>query len=196
MDQGEVVVLSAIWWAWDHPLIRKANNAALLESCLRATERAFAENIRKGRKPDSWKGFESHPSLPRDPRNIRRVFQGELNLTTEFLLGIASILDVRLDELYPKDTREWLAKSTVYLSEFFRGQALTNERATFCHAREYASFRLGQLAGGCRLGTTCELEACLESLEPGRRAAVIAVTKSIGPGLRMIGSGRPRESHG
>jgi len=165
-ESGEILAESCVWWSWDHELIRRALQTALLEHWLPGVDRALRDNASGGRPPSTWD--ELAAILRRNTRNIRRTKAGVYTPTHGFFLGVAAIFGLPVRQFIP-DTADWLAAATWELC----GASVSVEEA-----RCYVASRLTGLAGASRNGAAAEksvrkvvahLGAVLESIDKDMR---------------------------
>jgi len=170
MDEGVTLALTQMWWSWHTREIRQALAAALLDHWLPQAQKAMQKNLKAGSRHGHWNDVTA---LQRNPRNIRRVIQGQSAATGGFLLGIAAVLRLEVQMLYPT-TREWVAGAAGRLCR--RNLAEGDGRA-------YAAFVLERPSPD-KACSEKELQRRLEAVSPESRAAVLRVARALGASLQ------------
>lgn len=170
MDNEVMLALTQVWWSWNTPSIHKALSIALLDHWLPKAENVLRGNAAAGGRPTGW---DDLTALRRNPRNVRRVVQGESATSAGFLLGIAAILQLETRDVYP-DTADWIARAATHLSRC----PLSEE-----DCRSYASFVLQQPLNGKGYCLT-DVEEALQAVSREVREAVLTVAQQIEPALK------------
>jgi hypothetical protein len=201
MDTGERLALSRYWWTSEAKQIHKAVEAGQRLRWRPAVDAALRRNAAAKqlgtscRRPSCWSGLAV---LNRFVQNIDRIAKGQHAATKEFLLGVASILNLATDALYP-DTCEWVAGATHYLcmqeqraafeaegrkpaDAYERARAST---ASLGESHVYARFMLDHPPTDGAMHEE-DIEADLLDLPPDKRAVVRKVAAQLAPALERI----------
>ena len=166
-----MLALSQAWWSWNAPAIHKALTAAhhghwwpQLELALKATAKSDEQASER----------EKLTALRRNPRNIRRVVEGQSAATPGFLLGIAGIFGLEVQHLYP-NTAAWITGATASLC----GGCLSENDCAV-----YVAFVLQRPAAGMGPSQS-ELEQKLRAIPAKNRTTVLRVARALGRALQM-----------
>ncbi len=171
MIDGELLALTQLWWCWDTPRIRRALAASLLEHWLPQAKSALKRNAQRRLQPATWWALKE---LRRNPRNVRRVIEGNSATTAGFLLGIATILRLNVRRLYP-ELLAWVSRAARHLC----GRQMA---ASDCAV--YAEFVIARPPCG-RSWFPTETECRLRALSPEIREKVLRVAQQLGPVLQQ-----------
>ncbi len=112
MNDGLTFALFDYWWAWNAPRTRKAVWTALAPHFGGVVESPFGVNRAAGRKPSSWSELIV---LGRTEQTIERGLAGKQNMTLEFILGVACLLNIEPSCLVPNRV-PWVASAATLLA--------------------------------------------------------------------------------
>lgn len=176
LDHGRRLAGTHHWWAWDHARIKLAVKGACMEHLLAEVANLFAANQRRARGPAGWPDLARRVHLRRDRRNLERWGETVYLPPPHALLGLATVLEVEVGQLYPVN-RRFVAGITTWLCD---GQVSDDQ------ALAYAVWRLEKPARA-EVECTDELLAALGAALPGHAAAAKGWRKMIEDVLDKLG---------